>query len=242
MKSPIPIPSLCLVTDRRLCGSDPRELEERVVRAVRGGVNLVQLRDKDLPGGQLLALAERLRKVTQSSALLFVNERVDVALACGADGVQLGEEGMPVEAARKLARDGLLIGRSVHSLGGALAAESQGADLLVAGAIFPTGSHPQSKPSGPHLLAEILQQVRLPLLGIGGIDETNVGEVMGAGASGAAVINAILSSKDPERTARGLKCAMETGWRDFDTRQLRTEPVEGVSLRYKSPPSWPGMS
>ena len=225
MKSPISIPSLCLVTDRRLCGSDPRELEERVARAVRGGVNLVQLREKDLPGGRLLALAERLRKVTQSSALLFVNERVDVALACGADGVQLGEEGMPVEAARELTGGGLLIGRSVHSLEGAVAAESQGADFLVVGAIFPTGSHPQRKPSGPRLLAEIVQRVRLPLLGIGGIDETNVGEVMGAGVSGAAVINAIFSSEDPERAARGLKGAMDTSWRDFDTRQRRTSPA-----------------
>lgn len=231
MKSPIPTPCLCLVTDRRLCGSDPRELEERVARAVRGGVNLVQLREKDLPGAQLLALAERLRKVTQGSTLLFINERVDVALACRADGVQLAEDGIPVEAARELAGDGLLIGRSVHSLEGALAAEGQRADILVAGAAFPTRSHPQREPVGPRLLTEIAERVRLPLLGIGGIDEANVGEVVDAGASGAAVISAILSSENPERAARGLKDAIDAAWRDLDTSQRRTFPAHVYSSR-----------
>ena len=103
MATRIPIPCLCLVTDRRLCNSDPEELERRVAGAVRGGVNMVQLREKDLTGGRLLELALRLRKATNGSALLFVNERADVALACGADGVQLGEEGLPPEAARKVA-------------------------------------------------------------------------------------------------------------------------------------------
>ena len=100
MTPQIPVPCLGLVTDRGLCASDSEELVRRVAQAVRGGVNLVQLREKGLPGGQLLRLAEDLRNVTSGRALLFINERVDVAIACGADGVQLGEEGLPVEAAR----------------------------------------------------------------------------------------------------------------------------------------------
>ena len=213
MKPPIPTPFLCLVTDRRLCHSDPGELEEKVTGAVKGGVNMVQLREKDLPGGQMLALAERLRRATEGLALLFVNERVDVAMACGADGVQLSEEGIPMESARQVTSERLLIGRSVHSPEGALAAEAQGADLLVVGAIFPTGSHSRVKPSGSQLLSGIASRTDIPFAGIGGISAANVGEVMGAGASGAAVISAILGAEDPEQAAQQLKEAIDAGWR-----------------------------
>jgi len=213
MKPPMPIPCLCLVTDRRLCHSDPQELEERVTRAVKGGVNLVQLREKDLSGGQLLELAERLRKVTRGLALLFINERVDVAVACGADGVQLGEEGMPVEAARKVAGESLLISRSVHSQEGALTAEAQGADFLVVGTIFPTGSHPGAEAAGPQLLSSIAGRTSIPFAGIGGINTANVSQVISAGASGAAVISAILAAEDPELAARELRMAIDVAWR-----------------------------
>ena len=208
MKPLVPTPCLCLVTDRRLCHHDVRELVERVARAVSGGVNLVHLREKELPSGQLLELAESLRKVTQGSALLFVNERVDVTMACGADGVQLGEESMPVEAARKVAGGSLLISRSVHSLEGARDAEDQGADFLVVGTVFPTGSHPGTEPAGPQLLSRIADRTSIPFVGIGGITTANVYEVIRAGAQGAAVISAILAAEDPERAARELKRAI----------------------------------
>ena len=175
MRPPVPTPCLCLVTDRRLCHFDAGELEEKVRLAVKGGVNLVQLREKDLPGIQLLSLAERLRKVTDGSALLFINERVDVALACGADGVQLGEQALPVESVRRVAGESLLIGRSVHSLEGALAAADQGADLLVVGSVFPTGSHLDVEPVGPGLLSRIAGMLSIPFLGIGGISGSQCG-------------------------------------------------------------------
>ena len=212
MKLTVPVPCLCLVTDRRMCHGDHRELEWKVASAVKGGVNLVQLREKDLPGGQVLALAERLREAVEGSALLFVNERVDVALASGAEGVQLGEEGLPVDEARRIAGERLLIGRSVHSLEGALAAEASGADLLVAGAIFATGSHTKALPAGPQLLSSIASQSSLPLMGIGGISRYNVAQVMDAGASGAAVVSAILGAQDPEQAARELKDAIDESW------------------------------
>ena len=208
----IPIPCLCLVTDRRLCNSDLEELERRVVDAVKGGVNLVQLREKDLPGGQLLELAGRLRKATDGSALLFINERVDVALACGADGVQLGEDGLPLGAARKVAGENLIIGRSVHSMESAIAAEDEGAGFLVVGAIFPTDTHPGAEPEGPQLLSRIMGKVGIPFAGIGGISAANVDKVIGAGASGAAVISTILAAEDTEQAARGLKSAIDTAW------------------------------
>ena len=220
MVPPIPIPWLCLVTDRRLCHSSPRELEERVAQAVEGGVNLVQMREKDLPGRQLLELAKRLRKVTKGSALLCINERVDVAMACDADGVQLGEDALPVGAARDVAGARLLIGRSVHSLEGALDAQAEGADFLVAGPVFPTASHSGTEPAGPRLLVQVAERTVIPLAGIGGITAANISEVIGAGASGAAVISSILASEDPEGAARGLRYAIDEAWSHFHTDQL----------------------
>ena len=227
MKPELPVPCLCLVTDLRLFGSDVRELERRVASAVKGGVNLVQLREKGLPGGRLLDLAERLRVATRGSALLFVNDRVDVALACGADGVQLGEEGIPVSAARRIAGDGLLIGRSVHSVDGARDAVVQVADLLVAGTIFSTGSHPGAEPVGPDILSRISDETSLPLLGIGGITAANVGRVVEAGACGAAVISAILAAGDPERASRDLREAIGVAWsrRQEDQRSVSSAPA-----------------
>jgi thiamine-phosphate pyrophosphorylase len=226
MMPQIPVPCLSLVTDRGLCASDPEELVKRVAQAVRGGVNLVQLREKDLPGGQLLRLAEDLRNVTSGRALLFINERVDVAIACGADGVQLGEEGLPVEAARlvgdRTGQDGLLIGRSVHSVEGAMDAQGWGADLLVVGTIFPTGSHPGAAPAGPQLIADIVGKVNIPFVGIGGIGPSNAHQVMDAGAAGVAVISAILAAGDPEQAASELKGALDAARSGAQTGQVAT--------------------
>ena len=176
--------------------------------AIEGGVNLVQLREKDLPGGELLRLAEKLRAITQSKALFFVNERLDVALACDADGVHLGEEALPVKAARKLVGDRLLIGRSVHTVAGARKAEEDGADFIQLGTIFESRSHPGVAPAGVSLLKEVRAAVSLPVIAIGGIKTFNVGEVMDAGASGVAVISAILAAPDPRSAAQELYQAM----------------------------------
>lgn len=212
MKASLPLPCLCLVTDRRLCNTDAGELEYRVAEAVAGGVDVVQLREKDLPAGQVLELAHRLNRVTSGSALLLINDRLDVALACGADGVQLGEGALPTTAARRVVGEELLIGRSVHSPEGATAAEGEGADFLVVGAVFSTRSHADVIPSGPDLLGRVAAKTDLPLFGIGGISTANVGQVIAAGASGVAVISAILGATDPEEAARKLKEAMADAW------------------------------
>ena len=109
----LPLPIVMLVTDRTACGD--RRLEEIVEAAVEGGVNIVQLREKDLPASELYGLALRLRQIVGTQALLLVNDRVDVALAAGAHGVQLGGNALPTDVARALAPD-LLIGRSVHDV------------------------------------------------------------------------------------------------------------------------------
>jgi thiamine-phosphate pyrophosphorylase len=203
-------PILCLVTDSNQCAGRP--LEDVVAQAVHGGVNLVQLREKDLPSGQLYALARRLREVTSGKALLFVNDRVDVAIACGADGVQLGEEGLPLDAARQVSGGRLLLGRSVHSVEGAAQAEANGADLLIVGTIFPTGSHPGAATGGVGLLEQVRKRVSIPFLAIGGVKADNVESVMKAGAAGAAVITAITLSESPAQASREMMSRMKAAW------------------------------
>ena len=199
------------MTDRLRCNG--RRIEDVVDAAVDGGVGLVQLREKDLPAAELYALALRLKDVVGRRALLFVNDRVDIALAANADGVQLGENALPLEAARQIAgdrvRNSLLLGRSVHSVAGALKAEAQGADLLVLGTIFPTASHPGAVTGGSRIVQEVASAVSVPFLGIGGIDATNAGEVIAQGAVGAAVITAITTAEYPAAAAADLLAAMQ---------------------------------
>ena len=169
---------------------------------------MVQLRKKDLPGRALLEVGQRLKQAIDGRALLIINERVDVAQACDADGVQLGEDGLPVPVVRRLLGEGKLIGRSVHGVEAAMQAESEGADFLVVGTIFTTGSHPGAKPAGVGLLTEVAQRVKVPFLGIGGITADNVAEVMRAGSTGAALISAIGNAPDPREASANIKGRM----------------------------------
>ncbi|MGQ9572683.1 MAG: thiamine phosphate synthase [Dehalococcoidia bacterium] len=198
----LPILCLTLITDRRLCQG--LSLEEAVAQGVAGGVNVVQLREKDLTAAQLVPLADRLRTITQDKALLIVNGHLDVALLCAADGIHLPERGPSVAATRRLAGDGFIIGRSVHSAEEAVKAQEEGADYVQVGAIFPTRSHPDQRPAGLALLQTVAARVTIPIVAVGGITAENVGDVMRAGASGVAVISAILDSPSPAVAARRL--------------------------------------
>ena len=205
-----------LITDRAVCGGTER-LEWAVEAAVAVGVDLVQLREKDLDAVPLLALAERLRQVTQGKALLFVNAvtraQIEVALAAGADGVHLGEEALTVPQARALMGDrGLLIGRSVHDLAGARKAAEAGADLLQAGSVFPSGSHPGQAPAGVALVKRVASAVVVSVLGVGGITAANAEEVIGAGADGVAVIREVLTARSPYRAAQRLRRAVDRAY------------------------------
>ena len=211
MAAELTLPCLCLVADCSVVS--PEAMPERVAAAVAGGVTLVQLRAKEMPGGQLLALARELKQAIDGRAALIVNERVDVAAAARADGVQLGEEALPVSAASALLPPGSLIGRSVHSVTGAERATNDGADFLLVGTMFSTASHPGAEPAGPPLLSGIAAQCLLPLIGIGGITPGNVAEVMAARASGVAVIRSVLTVDDPRAAANGLAAAMQEAWR-----------------------------
>ena len=188
------------------------ELVGKVSKAVEGGVDLVQLRDKSLPGGRLLDLACSIREALGGRAKLVVNERIDVALAAGVHGVQLGEEGLPVAQARKILGNGLLIGRSVHSTDVAVQAELDGSDFLVVGTMYASRSHPGEVPAGPGLMEEISKKCHLPLIGIGGVVPENTAELIESGASGVAVITNILASENPRAAAERLKDILMVSW------------------------------
>jgi thiamine-phosphate pyrophosphorylase len=180
-----------------------RDLGDILDAAIRGGCRLVQLREKQWPSGRLLPLAERLLIQCRASGVTFiVNDRVDVAVALGADGVHLGQDDLPPLRARPLLRPGMLLGVSTHSLDQARTAQVAGADYVAVGAMFPTATKPDFELVGPGLIRKLRAEIRVPLIGIGGITPANVGEVIHAGAAGVAVISAVCGAEDPEAACR----------------------------------------
>jgi len=163
---------------------------------LEAGVRAVQLREKDLSQKELLDMAIWMRELTNEyGAFLFINDRVDVALSVRADGVHLGNESLPVSAARKISGGGLLVGVSAHSAEQAFEAERDGADYVTVGPIYETTSKPMSGcPLGIDALHAIRRKVRIPVYGIGGIRLHNAREVREAGADGVALISGILGA------------------------------------------------
>ena len=206
------LPSLCFVTDRKVCGDKP--LEEVVSQAIEGGANVVQLREKDLPAAELFTLGVRMREITKNRSLLLINDRLDIVQACGADGAQLPDNGLPTSVARWVLGRHALIGRSVHDIDAAKLAEADGADMVIVGPVFETQSKPKVAPVGTALVKEIAESVPLPVIAIGGIKPENAGEVIRAGAAGVAVISAICGADDPMAAAQALLEAMAEAWRD----------------------------
>jgi thiamine-phosphate diphosphorylase len=165
-----------------------------VAEAVAGGVDVVHLRDPSASAVELWHHGRRLAQV----APLVVNDRLDVALALGADGVQLSARSLPLQAARRVA-PGLGLGVSIHSPD-----EAVDADWLLVGTIYATGSHPDRAGAGPGLIAEVRLRTDRPIIAIGGITPANAAEVMRAGANGVAVMSAILAAPAPRDAARRL--------------------------------------
>jgi thiamine-phosphate pyrophosphorylase len=196
--------SLYLITDRnQVPGGD---LCAAIESALRGGVRAVQLREKDLAGRELYELACRLRQITSRyGAKLLINERLDIALAAGADGVHLGESSIPLSQARRIAGKDMLLGVSCHDREKALAAQDNGADFITFSPIFYTPSKAvYGDPVGTERLAEVCRLLRIPVFALGGIKRETVRTVLGHGAHGIALISAILASDDPERAAREM--------------------------------------
>lgn len=195
---------LCLVTDRRQTRDG--DLVAVVGNCLAAGLRAVQVREKDLSAAELARLCRALREPTRAAgALLVVNDRVDVALAVGADGVQRTTTSLPIADIRAVADKRLQVGASVHSLPEAIEAERDGADWVFFGPIYDTPSkRAYGAPQGLGALERVARSVRVPVIAIGGITAERVREVRAAGAHGVAVISAILSAASPAAATRAF--------------------------------------
>lgn len=197
------LPPLLVITDRRATGG--RSLAEVIRAALEGGARLVQLREKDLEGGKLYELASELRDLTrQFGARLFVNDRIDVALASSADGVVLPADSFPTDVARRLLGPDRLIARSTHSPTEVERAAEEGCDFALFGPVHATPSKAAyGEPQGLEAL-RLAARAAIPVYAIGGITPDNAREVIAAGATGVAVIRAVLAADDPARAVQQL--------------------------------------
>ena len=186
---------LCVITDRAL--SRGRGVQEVVSAAIRGGAQMIQFRDKELPDGEFYRVAADLRELTRKAdVLLTIDDRVDVAMAVGADGVHLGGKDLPLAAARALTGPEMILGASARTEQGVRLAQRNGADYLGLGAMFPTGTKGDAVHVGPERLRQLRPSIRIPVLAIGGITAENVEAVIRAGADGVAVIGAVVGADD----------------------------------------------
>jgi thiamine-phosphate pyrophosphorylase len=192
---------LYLITDRKLF-NDQCSMYVAIEDALKAGVKAIQLREKDLTTRKLLNMAYWMSELTKEyNAKLFINDRVDIALAVGADGVHLGQNSLPAQAIRKIAGNKLLIGVSTHSFDEAAGAEKDGADFITLGPIYQTPSKLKyGNPIGIDILRKVKSVVSRPVLPIGGVKLNKVKELMEAGADGIALISAILAAEDIKGT------------------------------------------
>jgi thiamine-phosphate pyrophosphorylase len=196
---------LYLITDNKLI-TRHSSLISVVRKALKGGVKAVQLREKNLETLELLKIANKMSDVTkQFNASFFINDRFDIALAVGADGVHLTQNSIPASAVRKAVKKKLLIGVSTHSLKEAREAEKGGADFITVGPVYRTPSKLKyGKPIGLDTLQKITSSVSLPVFAIGGVKSSNIKFIKEAGAYGAAMIREVLASNNINRKTREL--------------------------------------
>ena len=202
-------PRLIVVTNDEIAGRADFLQQATAIMEACGARVMFQLRAHGLKAAELFPLAESLaRTAAGSGSLIFVNGRFDVALAAGADGVHLGQASIPL-AAGKRASPGLLVGASVHSAGEAAAAAADGADILVAGTIWGSATHPGDPGRGSALVMEIARQVSVPLYAIGGVTPARAVDAVQAGADGVAVISGIWNAVRPADAAVSFLEAMQ---------------------------------
>ncbi|MGP8154703.1 MAG: thiamine phosphate synthase [Smithella sp.] len=195
---------LCLVTDRGLCGGRP--LEKIVIQSVKGGASFVQLREKEISTRFFVEEAGRIKKLLEPYKVpLIINDRVDVAVACGAEGVHIGQEDMPYEIVRKLMGKKAIIGLSVETWEDVVASQKLDVSYIGVSPVFDTLTKTNTKGAwGLEGLARIKTISRHPLVAIGGINESNVREVVMAGADCIAVVSAICASPYPKSATRRI--------------------------------------
>lgn len=200
--------SLYLVTDRHCLRG--RDFYEAVEEALRAGVTLLQLREKELGMEELLAEGKKVKALCRKYQVPFlVDDNVEAAKILGADGVHLGQEDEAIQKARAVLGQEAIIGISAHNLEEALEAQAQGADYLGVGALYPTGSKKDASVLPPGRFREIIQAVQIPVVGIGGIHEAQLDQVMDQGAAGCAMISAILGAEDITAAVVRMKARLQ---------------------------------
>ncbi len=193
-----------MIIDKKACGNrDPAYVAEE---AIAGGADIIQLRDKESSASGILKTGRRVRDLTRLGKIPFIiNDRVDIAVALDADGVHLGQDDLTIEIARSILGKRRLVGLSTHSLSQALEAQDSGADYIGVGPIFSTPTKPDYSAVGIELIREVKDKVKIPFVAIGGIDESNIDEVLAAGAKRIAVVRAVCGADDARRAAERLK-------------------------------------
>jgi thiamine-phosphate pyrophosphorylase len=202
---------MSLLDDARLYFVVEADASDRLLdAALGGGCNLLQLRDKEGDDETLLEAAERFRDACDRYGALFVlNDRPELALQCGADGVHVGQDDLPVDAVRRLVGPEMLIGLSTHSSGQFDEGLGSAADYLSAGPIWETPTKAGRPATGLELIRHAAAVATKPFFAIGGIDESNIGEVVAAGATRAVVVRAIRDAADPRAAAAALRAALD---------------------------------
>lgn len=200
--------SLYLVTDRRFLKD--RTLKSAVEDSIKGGVTIVQVREKDVTTREFYKVALEVKEITDKyNVPLIINDRIDIAQAIDADGVHLGQDDMPIKLARKILGKNKIIGISVGNVDEAKEAEKDGADYVGIGAIFFTGSKKDiDTPIGTSGLKEVVESINIPSVAIGGVNKENLSGVIKTGTNGAAVISAILGKENIEQAAKELKVVL----------------------------------
>ncbi len=196
--------SVYLVTDTGMC---PREnLLDVCEKAIDGGATLIQLREKDISSRAFFEEAAALKKLCESRNVpLLINDRADIALAADADGIHIGQSDIPIDAARRILGDDKIIGVSAGTVEEALEAEKSGADYLGVGAVFPTATKDDAENVGIDTLRKVRGAVKIPIVGIGGINTENIEKLNGTGIDGVAVVSCIMAAGDPKAAAAELK-------------------------------------
>ena len=195
--------TLYFITDST--GFHEEEFLYRVEEALKGGATIIQLREKDKTTREYISLAEKVHAVTMKYGVpLVIDDRMDVALAMGAEGVHLGQSDMPIATARKLLGDRLIIGATTKTVPQALEALEQGADYLGVGAIYPTTTKVKTVLTSTETLDAICKAVPIPVNAIGGLNKTNVDVLEGIGIAGICVVSAIMKADDPQTETKIL--------------------------------------
>lgn len=192
--------TLYFITDSE--GFSEEEFFARAEQALKGGATVMQLREKDKSTADYVALAEKAHALTKAYGVpLIIDDRVDVALAVGAEGVHVGLSDMPVRLARRLMGPDKIVGATAKTVPQALEAYRQGADYLGVGAIYPTTTHVKTVITSTETLDAICRAVSIPVNAIGGLNKTNLGVLDGIGIAGICVVSAIMKARDPEKEA-----------------------------------------